>query len=106
MLEKDVERPVVKHAEKLGFIVIKLNGVQDRGKPDRAFFYGGRCLIIEFKKPGGKPTDLQKSWLEKFRSHGFRSLCIDRPGDGKTAVDEFKKTVDDENTDTEMFDDL
>ncbi len=95
MLEKDIEIPVTRYAEGKGCIAIKLNGEHNRGKPDKAFFYGNTVLIIEFKKPGEKPTKLQQQWLDKFVALGFEAIVIDNVGKGKTAVDKFKKRADD-----------
>ena len=89
MLEKEVETPVVKYAQDKGVIAIKLNGPLDRGKPDRAFFYAGQTLVVEFKRPGCKPTPLQESWLIKFRDRGFQAEAIDSVGKGKTLIDQF-----------------
>lgn len=89
MLERDVETPVVKYAEDLGCIVIKLNGPNNRGKPDRAFFFLNRTLVIEFKAPGEVPTPLQESWLVKFRKQGFTAVWHDNIGRAKTEIDRF-----------------
>lgn len=94
MLERDVEKEIVRYAEKRGCIVIKLNGPGDRGKPDRVFFYKGRCLFIEMKKPGEKPTVIQADWLRKFQEAGFVALVADNPGKGKTMVDNFIRQTD------------
>ena len=81
MLEKEVEEAVWRYADKLGCIAIKLNGPMDRGKPDRVFFYRGRALIVEFKKPGCMPTELQQSWLERFEKNGLTTHVVDKIGE-------------------------
>jgi hypothetical protein len=106
MLEKEVEEAVWRYADKLGCIAIKLNGPMDRGKPDRVFFYRGRALIVEFKKPGGKPTELQKSWLERFEKNGFTTHIVDKIGEGKTLIDQFVARTDAEVERNQLFDDL
>ena len=97
MLERDVESAIVKYAEDRGCISIKLNGPHDRGKPDRAFFYKGRCIVIEMKKPGEKPTPLQQKWLEKFSALGFTAVCRDNIGKGKSTIDQFMADADRES---------
>jgi len=87
MLECDVEKAIVDYAEAKGCISIKLNGPHDRGKPDRIFFYKNRCIVIEMKKPGEKPTRLQQSWLDKFSAQGFIAICRDNIGKGKSSID-------------------
>jgi len=93
MLEREVEKAVVDYAEAKGCISIKLDGMHNRGKPDRLFFYSGRTLVIEFKAPDKTPTKLQQDWLRKFREAGFDAECIDNIGRGKTKVDRFMKTA-------------
>jgi len=106
MLEKEVEEAVWRYADKLGCMTIKLNGPMDRGKPDRVFFYHGRTLIVEFKKPGGKPTELQKSWLERFEKNGFTTHVVDKIGEGKTIIDQFVARTNAEVARDKLFDDL
>lgn len=106
MLEKEVESPVCKYAEARGCIVLKLDGQMNRGKPDRLFFYRGRVLIVEFKAPGKQPTELQRSWLEKFNANGFTTHVVDGIGQGKTHIDEFIERTDAEQTTDPLFDDL
>lgn len=106
MLEKEIEEAVWRYADKLGCMTIKLNGPMDRGKPDRIFFYKGRALVIEFKKPGGKPTELQQSWLNRFNANGFTTHVVDKIGEGKTRIDEFIARTEAANKLAELFDDL
>lgn len=101
MLEREVETPVVDYAEALGCIVLKLNGPHNKGKPDRAFFFLNRALIIEFKAPGEVPTKLQEYWLDRFRKQGFTAVCHDNIGRAKTEIDRFvaKARAEFENAD-------
>ena len=89
MLEREVEKAVVDYAKSRGVIALKLEGPHDTGKPDRALFYRGRCMFMEMKRPGEKPTKLQQSWLDRFTEAGFDAVCIDNIGKGKTKVDQF-----------------
>ena len=98
MLEKEVESAIVRYAEERGVIAIKLNGPHDAGKPDRVFFYNGRALIVEMKKPGEKPTRIQQAWLDKFTALGFRAICCDNIGKGKTEIDRFIERTDAEHS--------
>lgn len=94
MLEKDVEKEIRIYAEAKGVIAIKLCGPDNRGKPDRLFFYRGRVLIMEVKRPGEKPTKLQQQWLAKFKDADFDAVWADRPGLGKTLLDKFIAKTD------------
>lgn len=97
MLESEVESAVVRYAEERGCVSLKLNGEGNRGKPDRAFFYKGRCLIREVKRPGEKPTVGQLRWLERFTAAGFDAGWFDTIGKGKTALDGFIERTDNED---------
>lgn len=94
MLERDVEKEIRIYAEGRGMIAIKLSGPGNRGKPDRLFFYKGRVLIMEVKKPSEKPTKLQQQWLTTFKDMDFDACWADRPGLGKTLIDKFIAKVD------------
>lgn len=65
VLESAIERRVVNWARKRGWRVKKLNGVADRGWPDRLFVGPGFTAFIEFKRPGATPTPLQGSAIEE-----------------------------------------
>jgi hypothetical protein len=99
MLERDVEKEIRIYAEGRGMITLKLSGPGNRGKPDRLFFYRGRVLIMEVKKPSEKPTKLQQQWLTTFRDADFDAVWADRPGLGKTLIDKFITKTDAERGD-------
>jgi hypothetical protein len=63
-------------AERKGCLLIKLqHGVV--GMPDRLLLRpGGTCAFIEFKRPDGKVTKIQKFWLEQLNWLGFRSVVV------------------------------
>lgn len=78
MLEKDIEHAVTEWWREQGYLTTKLNGQGQRGKPDRVFWIpGGKPAIIEFKKPGQEPSDLQLYWLKQFERHGYRTAWFD-----------------------------
>ena len=83
MRESTVEKAVCRHAEACGWMVLKLGGAGDRGKPDRLFLKDGRALFIEFKAPGKRPTALQARYLERLRAAGFSAVVVDDVGVGK-----------------------
>lgn len=57
----------------LGIESIKLNTLSDSGYPDRLFWLpGGKPLMIEFKRPGFRPTPKQIHVHEKLRSLGYQ----------------------------------
>lgn len=47
------------------------------GIPDRLLVYNGRHWFVELKRPGKKPTELQRSVARELRSHGAVTLWAD-----------------------------
>ena len=77
-LESDLEKRVVKAAEKKGWWALKLVCVGHRGFPDRWFIApplieGGapHVIIIEFKAPGKRASKLQEWVCQKLTDVGF-----------------------------------
>lgn len=88
MSESDIERAVTKHAERAGWVSIKLAGGNDSGKPDR--LYVGRdaqVVFIEFKDAGQKPRKLQLWWAKKLRNLGHKVYFIDSKEVGYAVFD-------------------
>lgn len=82
-----VENPVVAIARRLGVLVLKVNPLWAAGWPDRIFFVpGGRPLIIEFKRPGGKTTPLQDKVINDLRSLGYDVEVIDSKEQGEAIL--------------------
>lgn len=66
-----VEKPVLNWCSRQGVLHRKMNGLGFRGWPDRLFILDdGRCIWIEFKRPGGKTTPLQDAIHAKLRALG------------------------------------
>jgi Holliday junction resolvase len=88
VLESAIEREVCRHAERKGWVALKLHGAGDTGKPDRLFLGpGAQVLFIEFKKPGGEVRKLQKWWIRKLRRLGFKAYIIDSAEVGNAIFD-------------------
>jgi len=83
MLEKDVERQICKFAKDNGITVLKLGGMNDRGKADRMFMKGGVAAFLEIKAPGKKPTELQLRFLAQRKADGFHASWVDNRMDGE-----------------------
>ena len=85
-LEKDIERKCVEHAEDQGWITVKTD-LAARGWPDRLFFGpSSQLLIVEFKRPGCKPT-------KKQRAIHARLAVLDQPVSIVTSVDQFEQLL-------------
>lgn len=86
MLEKDVERYLVKSVRDLGGACFKWVSPGHVGVPDRVVIRpGGRVAFVEVKRPGQKPTKLQMHVLELLRQLGCQAVWVD----SKEAVDAF-----------------
>jgi hypothetical protein len=86
MLEKDVERYLVKSVKDLGGACFKWVSPGHAGVPDRVVIRpGGRVAFVEVKRPGQKPTKLQLHVLEQLRQLGCQAVWVD----SKEAVDAF-----------------
>lgn len=70
-LEKDIEAQCREIAARNGCRLIKLVSPGNPGVPDRLLLMPGRHVVIEFKRPGKKPTELQSRWHDIFDAAGF-----------------------------------
>lgn len=77
MREIVLEEDAVELGEKRGWLVRKITYPGRRGAPDRHFYKGGKLLIVEFKKPGERPSLHQEREHERLRAHGWKVHVID-----------------------------
>lgn len=71
MKETDIETFLIRNVHRRGGFTRKVTYQGRKGAPDRwCFFPGGRLLLIELKRPGEKPSDLQVDEMLKLREHG------------------------------------
>lgn len=78
MLEKEIEKALVKRVKGLGGICLKLVSPSMDGLPDRMIFLSdGKFAFVELKSKGKKPRPLQIKRMADFRKLGFRSFVID-----------------------------
>jgi hypothetical protein len=88
MSEKQIENRVVFYAKNKGWIVIKLNPQWHRGLPDRMFILpGGKTVFMEMKKPGGKPSPLQKYFISWMKDLGHEAHILDNYDDAIRILD-------------------
>ena len=71
MLESKVQAKILKELRKIEGLYVYKNIVTNRkGVPDICVVYLGKSIFLEVKRPGGKPTELQKYNIEKIREAG------------------------------------
>jgi len=68
--EIEIEWAVVCAARAAGWFVAKLDFVETRGAPDRMFIKDGRVVFIEFKRPGGRLSGIQKKMIRQLEAVG------------------------------------
>ncbi|MCQ4311708.1 hypothetical protein NAV33_07340 [Pseudomonas stutzeri] len=79
MIESPIEDWVCEKAEADGWIVRKLKWAGRRNGMDRFFLKAGRIVLIEFKRPDGKPRATQQREIDLFREAGAEVHVIDNP---------------------------
>ena len=77
MLERDIEKALVKRIKALGGLCEKFVSPSNIGVPDRLVTLPGKILFVELKSPGKKPTAKQLKDHAKRRSYGCMVLVID-----------------------------
>ena len=89
VLERTIENAVVAYAKKCYRLeVVKLNGMGKQALPDRMFLGpNGTVMFIEFKRPGGKATPLQRHLHSVWKRHGHPVHLVDSVQHGKNLVD-------------------
>ena len=89
MRESYIEKKVCEYATQRGWRSMKLNGIHDRGKPDRMFFApSGRVKFVEFKAPGKRASALQERFINDLRGCGFDCYVIDSIESGRDLFDQ------------------
>lgn len=83
MLEKDIEKSLVKHIKTKGGLCIKLNSSTMAGLPDRLVILKNKIIFIELKAPKQKPRKLQTVIMDRLKSLGCDVRLIDNLEDIK-----------------------
>jgi hypothetical protein len=82
MLEKHIEKALIKRVKELGGVCEKFTSPNRRSVPDRLVTLpGGRIIFCELKSPGKRPTNAQRRDHLKRRMLGCEVRVIDCLGD-------------------------
>jgi Holliday junction resolvase len=76
MREADIQRTIIKEFEDDGWFVLKLIQTNKNGIMDLLCLKNSCAVFAEIKKPGLKPTDLQKYRADQLRKQGFEVLTL------------------------------
>lgn len=79
MIESPIEEWVASRAEKAGWYCRKMKWIGVDGAPDRFFAKEGRVVLIEFKRPGGKPKKRQPEEHAALVAAGVEVHVVDNP---------------------------
>jgi len=89
--EKTIEQYAVKEAKARGGMAFKFVSPSTKGVPDRLVVLpSGRVGFLELKSSTGKPTRLQKYWLEYLEKLG----CCTGVANSKETVRQFMDTLE------------
>lgn len=78
MLEKDVEKALVKKTEKLGGIAWKFVSPGRSGVPDRIILLPcGKMGFVELKAPGKEMRALQRKRKKQLEELGYKVFTVD-----------------------------
>ena len=90
ILERDIERYLVKRVKDLGGVAYKFTSPSRRGVPDRlCVFPDGISVFIECKAPKKNPTVLQAHEIERLRNLGQQVFVVD----SKELIDEILDSI-------------
>lgn len=77
ILEKDIEKRLVREVKKLGGLCLKWVSPGNSGVPDRIVLMpGGKAIFVELKRPGGREGALQRYWKVTLGTLGFDCYTI------------------------------
>ena len=94
MLEKHVEKKLIKEVKKMGGIAAKFVSQGLDGVPDRLVLLpNGRMAFVELKAKGKRPRPLQRRRIDQFKRLGFACYVIDDPEQIGGVLDEIKNQV-------------
>ena len=88
MLEKQIEAKVCDYAKARGWLTYKFTSPGRASVPDRLFISPmGKCVFIEFKREGQKPTAAQVREHQRLREQKVSVFVVDNVKDGQAIVD-------------------
>jgi len=78
MIERDLEKQFVEHAESRGCLALKLRIDGQNGFPDRTVICpNGSVFFVEFKRPGGKLSVVQEQWIEQLQKMSGLGVVVE-----------------------------
>jgi hypothetical protein len=73
MLERTIQKKLIKHFEELGFVAVKIKNTNNTGFPDLLILgENGYAHFIEVKRPGNELSPKQRYWYRKLQKLGHK----------------------------------
>ena len=92
MLERDVEKALVRAIKNAGGIAPKLTSPGTAGMPDRLIILPkGKVCFVELKAPGQKPRPIQVRQMARLTQLGCMVHVIDHPHQLQDLLDEIQQ---------------
>lgn len=90
--EKSIEAHLVKKTKERGGRAYKFTSPSRRGVPDRVVVLpGGKIAFVEVKRPGEKPTPLQRKEIKFLRDLGQQVFVLDCKEDTRQVLDAIER---------------
>ena len=92
MLERDVEKALVREVRKHGGIAPKFTSPGTAGMPDRIIILPkGKVCFVELKRPGQKPRPIQTRQMDRLTQLGCMARTIDHPNQIPRLIEEIQQ---------------
>ena len=91
--EQDIQTSIMNYISSIGGLPLKYNNMgiyATAGVPDIIACIKGRFVAIEVKKPGGKPSALQKAYIKTINEIGGIAFWADNLDDVKEKLKNIK----------------
>jgi hypothetical protein len=76
VLEKDIEQKGNAYARAHGWLQRKFKSPGRAGALDQIYFREGRCIVVEWKRPGGVLSKLQEMEIKALRQAGIEVYVL------------------------------
>jgi Holliday junction resolvase len=86
MTEAQLQTKIIKYLDNNDFYTIKTIKLNKNGLPDIFAFKDSKTIMIEVKREGKKPNELQKYRIEEVKKYGVFSFWVDN-------FEQFKKII-------------
>lgn len=87
--EQDIQRVCTEYAKIKGWYGEKIMKAGRNGFPDYIYLKNNICILVEFKRPGGVLSEIQKVRIKQLDTHGTKVHVV-------SSLEQFKRIFDGE----------